>query len=116
MAKIITTNFITGLGRHTTKSFGTDLGLNKILKAAKEGAINEETFNKMHEYATKAEVAYKFMNFAGKLVGSIVENGSNSPLHNKVTKIPLFIYTKRKIYFSIYKNNNSCWFTNYKKN
>jgi hypothetical protein len=89
MAKIFTSNFITGLGKHTPASFGTDLGINKILKASKEGVINEDIFNKMHDYASKAEVAYKFMNFAGKLVGSIVDNGENSPLHNKVNKIPL---------------------------
>ena len=89
MAKIFTTNFITGLGKHTTASFGTDLGINKILKAAKEGGINEEAFNKMHDYASKAEVAYKFMNFAGKLVGSIIDNGENSPLHNKINKVSL---------------------------
>ena len=89
MAKIITTNFITGLGKHSSRSFGADLGINKIIKAAKDGLANEETFNRMHEYTSKTATAVKFINFAGKLVGSIIENGDNSALHNKVNKLPL---------------------------
>ena len=47
MNKAIPTGFITGLGKHSAKSFGTDLGMDKVIKA---------------------ETGFKFMNFERKVL------------------------------------------------
>ena len=78
MAKSITTNFITGIGKHTSKSLGSDIGIDEVMKASKSGVLNEDAFKKINDFTSKTEIALKFINFAGKLTGSLIDNGNNS--------------------------------------
>ena len=95
MAKSITTNFITGIGKHTSKSLGSDIGIDEVMKASKSGVLNEDAFKKINDFTSKTEIALKFINFAGKLTGSLIDNGNNSPTHNRETKIPLLCASQR---------------------
>ena len=89
MKKIFTTSFISGLGRHSTKSFGKDLGLDKVMKAAKSKGLPIDNFKVVNNFVTNAETAMKLLNVGGKLAASIIDNGDNSLLHNKNNKLAL---------------------------
>ena len=65
------------------------------MKASKNGVLNEDAFKKINDFTSKTEIALKFINFAGKLTGSWIDNGNNSPTHNRENKIPLLCANQR---------------------
>lgn len=89
MKKIFSASFISGLGRHSTKSFGKDLGMDKIIKVAKNGSSRKDSFKVVNQLVNNADLAMKFLNVGGKIATSIIDNGDNSPLHRSNNKIPL---------------------------
>jgi hypothetical protein len=88
------TAFVSRIGRHSIKSLGKDLGLDNLLKHAKSGTMNSQSFGK----ASKAILNTQTLSDIGLRVGSgvvskMIANGFNNVTNDETTKIPLLTYT-----------------------
>lgn len=89
MIKQFSASFLSGIGKHSVKSFGKDIGLDKIYRVVKNDGTRAEFFKSANNLYENAETASNFLKIGGKIVSSLIDNGHNAPLNDKHTRLPL---------------------------